>query len=414
MRLISRHTVLFPNAEDVGSHLTYNDTHIEIRGDAGVIAQNRWAWNTETLDNGASRSSTRITWRAPERVRGDSESSVAIEPVLCPGLNIYTNATEKHECLRMVENPVYQSVHKESFTQMADWLPSEYDTSFIKWDEVNCDYDITILNKTLEINEWCPIENEKVIEFTKPIYVNQSEVGLFYVDFHDDKDINLGGLRCTWDSVGVIENCQKTMLMYMPAHVVATTPMSIHLEKPVGLHPNLVINLENYTSCEIQCDYFAYLQLPVDLFIDRFQSGPVSIFGQQDLEQPEYRLQNNSWGSESLFILEAGKINEINLHSRYVSPAPNSSYKSVAFNAMIFKACDSNTEEVVRNPFYSKGLGYEAFFTPDTVFNHMRSTSIGVDIPVVDTSHYNTTRFATLGCIIFSMIYLFLRVFTKR
>lgn len=409
VKVSTRHAILFPEAEEISNHLSLNDTHVTVAGDEEVIVQSRWTWMSEQSTDLKPGSSTRITWRSRYSGIESSNLSFVMEPVLSPGFNVYA---KNKEDMRMVQNPVYSSFHAEHF-DVKTWLPTEYDTSFVEWDWARCDFDIRFSNNTLQVMRWCPFPAGDILDLNKEDYLEQSEVGLFYLDISDGKDISLSGLRCNWNSTGHIERCQKTMLIYMPAHLQGKTSLPILLDTPVGLHPKIVINLEELAA-KTNCEYYAYLQLPLDLFVDKFQSSPEFLFGEHDLELPEYKLTDKTWGSEVLFKLKSGETNEIAIHSRYAAPMSENDYKTASFGAIIFEACDSGSNKVENNPFYSKGLGYESFFTPDTVFHHLNSTTLDVCIPRPGISHYSNTVYITLGCIVFSLIYLLAKVFGSK
>lgn len=412
MVIKSRLTVLFESPEDVGSHISYNATHLTVAGDENVIMQQRWMWELPQSEIN-STDVLRITWRAGKVTTGPLYT--IINPVLSSGFNVYTTSDEIIGL--EVNSPVYNSLHISYFDlkKIKDFLPEIFDTSFVDWKWERCDLDIRLEDGHLHISQWCPLTKNETITFGKCTAIDKSEAGLFYVDSQDQYDISLSGLRCNWDASGDIDKCQKTMLIYKPAHFHENfqNKALYDLEKPVGLHPKLLIDLKNVTE-STGCEYFMYLQLPVDIFVDKFQSSPLLVFGMDDLELPEYKLRDKAWGSEALFKLEPGRLNEITLHSRYVEPVEGGDYKPILFEPILFRSCGTNSEKIEHNPFYSKGLGYESFFTADTVFYHMNSISIHAPIPTPDAKFYNNIQYVTLACLILSLLYLLQKIFGNR
>lgn len=404
--------MLFESPEDVGSHISYNATHVTIEGDENVITQQRWIWEIPECETN-STDVLRISWRAGKVTTGPL--STIINPVLSSGLNIYTTSGETKG--REINTPVYNSLHTPYFDlkKIKGFLPEVFDISFVDWEWERCDLDIRLQDGHLQISQWCPLAKNETITFGKGPTISKSEAGLFYVDSQDQDDVNLSGLRCNWDSSGGIDKCQKTMLVYKPAHFNDNfqNKSLFELENPIGLHPKLMIDLENATE-SADCEYFMYLQLPVDIFVDKFQSSPLFVFGSDDLELPEYKLRDKSWGSEALFRLKPDSLNEITLHSRYVEPVEGGDHKSIFFEPILFRSCGTNSDKIERNPFYSKGLGYESFFTSDTIFYHMNSIKLHVPIPAPDAKFYNNIQYVTLACLLVSLLYLLQKIFGNR
>lgn len=235
------------------------------------------------------------------------------------------------------------------------------------------------------------------------------------MDASDESDVDIGGIRCNWRmDDGKMERCQKTSLLYKQGHIAynhSTTTTSLYLNEPIGLHPKIMIDLTDFEE-RPKCMYLMHLQLPLELFIDKFQSSPLLLFGEDDLELPEYSLRDKAWGSESIFELKAGTMNEVTLHTRYIEPSNNKGDKlEVSFDPEVILACDTGDNKVSRNPFYKKGLGYESLFTDDTTFRHLNSTTLLVPIPRPDTKDYSKIKNGTLLCLLISIIYIFSKVF---
>lgn len=406
MGVKSRFTVLFEDAEDIGDHLRTDEGSLTVDGGANVVVQQRWIWDDT---EGGSGDTARITWRAGGV--SNLEVSEIINAVLSPGFNVYRTSEEQLE--RSVDTPLFKVFHSEEF-DIDRFLPEDSGARSLKWDAEHCDLDVRLGENYTEVVKWCPLGQNETLTFKKEHGIDSSQAGLFYVDTRDEALVNLSGMTCKWNATDDIEKCQKTTLFYKAAHLPTVSSESpvVELETPVGLHPKLLVNLTSAEKID-KCDYYLYLQLPVDLFVDKYQSTPLFVFGEHDLELPEYKLRDKTWGSEALFKAEPGELNEFTLHSRYVEPVEGQEPKVVAFTPEVFKACDTEHDDVVKNPFYSKGLGYESYFTPNTVFTHFRSQTLEVPIPKPDVEYYTATTFVTLSCLVVSMIYLIAKLVTK-
>ncbi|EDO18947.1 hypothetical protein Kpol_2002p17 [Vanderwaltozyma polyspora DSM 70294] len=426
MAFKGRLAALYGSLDEINEKLSINDTHIVLSGGDGVVLQQRWIGSVD-VDGVDLDFQGRITWRGPDTHCID-ESNV-IEPKLAKGLTVYVDRNSGGKSERssgglkgypLVDSVVYKSYHEdgEEF-RIKDFLPDSVDLGFVDWDKSK-DYDISITNSTIQIVEYSRLIGNDTFTYGKLSGTDKVEAGLFYADAQDEQDINLTGVRCTWDDDdNQLEGCQKTMLFYNPAHINLadkigddTNQQILDIESPIGLHPKLLIDLRNQTNSGKNCKYFLYSQLPLQLFVDKFQSDPVVLFGEHDLELPDYKLKS-SWGSEVLFALENDKLNEITLHSRYVEPVEGGGYLNVGFNPAVFLACDSGNDNIKQNPFYSKGLGFESFFTDDTIFKHIANKDITVPIPRPDTEVYQTVTTITSVCLIVSMIYLFRKLFGR-
>ncbi|CCE91578.1 Pbn1p TDEL_0C06890 [Torulaspora delbrueckii] len=402
----SRFTVLFEEAEDVGNHLRTDDYSLTVDGGPTAITQHRWTWGNASDDNDDI---TRITWRAG-KLRTSNLSEV-ISSVLSPGFNVYKSLGEPLE--KSVDTPLFKSFHSESF-DIDSFLPVDSEARSLPWNAEDCDLDIRLRSNYTEVAQWCPLHENETVTFKRETGIDSSQAGLFYLDSRDDTLVNLSGLTCKWNASGNIEKCQKTTLFYKTPHMptVSLETAVVELETPVGLHPKLMVNLTSAKATD-KCEYYMLLQLPVDVFVDKYQSTPLFVFGEHDLELPEYKLRDKSWGSESLFRMEPGMLNELTLHSRYVEPVVGEEAKIISFTPVVFQACDSDQEDLLRNPFYSKGMGYESYFTPNTVFTHFNSQTLEVPIPKPDLLYYDATKFATLACLLVSMIYILSKVVGK-
>ncbi|CCD22183.1 Pbn1p NDAI_0A00230 [Naumovozyma dairenensis CBS 421] len=412
--LKERVAVLFPTAEDIGKCSTHNDTHVDVKACVkDVVVQKRWI-----LDYSIDESPRdpdlirRITWK-----NGiiQSRKSTVIEPDLNVGFNVYDKSA--NPAANAVITPKFDVIHSDTF-EIDQYFPSNVDLAFITWDPENCQYDISIFDSEVHIVEYSILKNNTTLSFTKENHVNLAEIGIFYVDSSDNEDVNLSGLRCNWleDAIdNSIESCLKTTLFYNPAFIYndpfdQSSNVSIELAKPIGIHPKITVDLSSCPATN-DCEYYFYSQLPVEIFVDKFQSSPVFVFGQADLELPAYKLRDGPWGSETLFKLEPGQLNEITLHSRYLEPTNSYIQTGIDFYPKIVKACDTISNRIANNPFYSKSLGPESYFTENTLFYNLNSTKLTVQIASANINDYFKVEYMTLLCIILAMFYLIQKIF---
>lgn len=408
MSVSERITLLFDSAKVLDECTEQDDTSLNFKNcNSTVIVQKRF---TLPLDN-ARFDNIRFTWKPTQKSLG------VIGPSLSSDANLYIGDVDTTLNLQQtpIITPLYKLYHSNDYSEIFTSLFSDLDTSFIHWDWLNNQYDITFSNSTVQINEYRFISNETTYSITKNIeLVDKLEVGMFYPDLFEEENINLSGLRCLWNKDTIqIEKCIKTSLFYKSAFIPGETlfdNISIELETPVALHPKILLDLTTFKQHD-ECEYYLFSQLPLELFIDKFQSDPIFVFGEHNLELPDYKLYENGWGSESLFKLQPGELNEITLHSRYISPNNSTGKRIVHFTPQVFLACDTNSEEIEKNPFFSKGLGYEAFFTKNTAFYSLNSTKLSVPISYPDFKHYENIKSATLVCLVLSITYLLIKLF---
>lgn len=462
---VQRLTVLYGSSNELQTNVSQNDTCLTFKGGENVVVQDRvrLLFDNDVGDRGHCNS-TRITWLSPlsvDRFDNDSNNNNTkgnvLQPVLSPGFNIYTRDQTVIDFLQSkysddkdgsdinrfgppVETPKYTVFHLGESPgdgiSLRELVPSlelgeDYDLDF-HWksdDGDDVQYNIEITDDQVQIDRYRRLSNDETLTIFKELDVSKLEVGAFFLDMQDEDDINLSGFRCLWrESDTEIDKCIKTSLFYKPAFVnwnkEYTTIVPITLETPIGMHPKVQVDLRNVTTPLLppklnpeddnrQCDFYLFAQLPLEIFVDKFQSHPVFVFGEHDLELPEYKLRDKSWGSEVLYTLQPGQLNEITLHSRYLAPAykPELPYGITNFFPQVFMACDSDTDSVVRNPFYSKSLGFESFFTDNTVFYPLNVTRLEVSIPRAEADSYRVVQLSTLFVVVFSLVYLLLKLF---
>lgn len=402
-----RITLLFETPEEIGSNLQRNDTHLTIKGDQKVIVQTRWQFiNAEGEINDGKQ--VRVTWKSDGTKL--STASTVMNGYINSGLNFYTsdsNVTSLHK-MPLIETPRYNILHSSNpEIQLQDFLTDEQ-LSFVDLNLEASQYDIIKTANKTEINESWELEaNTPLVIEKNSNQISNQEVGLFYIDSQDEVDINLSGLRCLWDNSPQIERCLKTSLFYKPAFLAPNDQVTpIYLDLPVGLHPKVFVDLSSHKE-ETNCEYYIFAQLPLEVFVDKFQTSPVFVFGEHDLELPEYKLHEKAWGSETLYQLTPGEVNELTLHSRYLNITTETpSYSNISFEPIVFKACDKNSLDIIKNPFYAKSLGLESFFTDDTNFHLLNTTKLTAPIPKPGLEAFDNVQIITGTTILIAIIYL--------
>ncbi|CCK69144.1 Pbn1p KNAG_0C00310 [Huiozyma naganishii CBS 8797] len=413
MQVNKRVSVLFENADDISARFERTDTHVTVEAPNDAVVQTRWQFVGTEIDV-PENVTERVTW-----AHNDRKFNV-LHPYINAGFNFYTTNVSRGfgRGKPLSSTPKYSLLHLDDseIVDVQSYLPSQIDyNSFLHWRLDDCQYDIAVRGGLVEVNEFCPLLKNSAATFRKETGVENMELGLFYVDSQDSVDINLSGIRCGWTSDAKVERCLKTTLFYNPAYIYNSTngTSPISLQEPVGLHPKVQIDLTSYEPVD-KCEYYVFLQLPVEIFVDKFQSDPMFVFGEHDLELPAYKLEDKSWGSETLYSLKPGELNEITLHSRYVAPASIASYANASFTPEVFRACDTDSDTVVQNPFYTKGLGLESFFTPNTNFAFQNSTTLTVNIPRPGLESYQTVQYSSMAIIVFGLIYLLSKMFFSK
>ncbi|AGO10782.1 AaceriAFR733Wp [[Ashbya] aceris (nom. inval.)] len=392
-----RQTVLFESEAAWRAGAEQNATAITVHARGGEVVQTR-----RTMD-GPGGPRVRVTWSGGRTV---SE----VSPQLAAGLSVYVEggAGVSRDFVQARGQAVYHSAQLELDAVRA-WWPRELalQPEGLRWAE--CAYDIE-LGRRVRVDEYCALRAGESVALTAAggaAGEAKVETGVFYPEISDGADVSLSGFRCTWlrDGSGRTDACQKTLLMYKPAHVETREPaVGIDLVQPAGLHPAIDVDLSGVSASGPTCAHYVFLQLPAQLFVDKFQQPPDLLFGEDDLELPEYKVQ--AWGSEVVYALEPGRVNRVQLHSRYARPGLGRGYEVVPVWPYVFEACDTGSVEVSANPFYSKGLGFEAYFTPDTVFNHRNSTRLSITIPRGNSRDFASIQYVTVLSILLSVFYI--------
>ncbi|CCE63481.1 hypothetical protein TPHA_0E03920 [Tetrapisispora phaffii CBS 4417] len=426
MSFKNRLTVLLNEKDTFDEYISTNDTHVKVKGKTdGIHLQQRYTIERSDASTKLPDEILRLTWRSIDGMKRPS----VIEPFLTFGFNAYTNVNSEllGDYSNSVDSKVYHVFHGDSLLEMEKILLKYEDipTKLIDFDMGN-DYDIIIDNKSVQINEYKILHENDIFEYGKSEFFDfdKMEAGIFNLESQDDIDTNLGGISCIWRAEdNNIEKCQKTMLLFKSGHIEKDQRNEkniIEIEQPVGLHPKLLVNLTDIRVSDDQCNIYMFLQLPLEIFVDQYQSDPFFLFGEHDLELPSYKLKDKAWGSETLFELEPGMVNEITLHSRYVEPFSNLSenlnmddHFISHIEPIVFEECATGALNLKSNPFYSKNLGLEAFFTEDTIFKHIETKSFNIPIPRPNSSEYEATVYITVFCLVTSIIYLLYKMFGK-
>ncbi|KAH3899540.1 Pbn1p SCDLUD_003817 [Saccharomycodes ludwigii] len=379
-----------------------------------------------------------------------TSQQLLIKPLLFSGLNVYTS--DNHNSTSFIDSKFHQVYHSNNLDVIFDLLPKQFieDYLYDLNNNQNISYDI-IVNKVSIIiskyyNPFQQIGNNtpQIFSISQDSFNKRNKnkegwknvVGLFYPDliengYNFENLISLNGLDCSFPPYNENENeddhrlkCNKRSFFYQTAFSTNEREIQVTFKQPVGLHPVLQVDLNSITD-KADCKPFVFMQLPKTLFVDKFQSNPVFLFGEDDLELPVYKIKK--WGSEVLFELEFNKSNEITLHSRYMSPANNSNnittpyFEEYNVNPYVFVACDNDNSQdtnsnPIMNPFYEKHFGLQDFFTPNTNFQLLsfsleKNLTTTVPIPTININSYDTIRYSIWTVMTLSIIYLLNKIF---
>lgn len=407
-----RVTVLFPkDGQDIPERVLREDGTLILDGHSGEV-QDRVSLQIER-SNGTAASSQhfRVTWK-----RNAGVDVTPLKGQLAQGFNVFVEKKQGNDNIRsrFIDTPLGSFFHSGKFDNsvLDEFLPKSFNDLLFNYSSSH-DIDLYVKDNTVEVNIYHNLsETEHLNVDDSESGIVKTEAGFFHVDTQDDVDISLSGLRCTFEmGSGKLNKCQKTLLFYKPIHLdkSSNVNVTINVLEPINLHPVIQIDLSSFRPIH-NCEYYAYLNLPKQLFVDKFQSSPVFLFGEQDLELPEYKL--SGYGSTSLFTLKPGELNDIPLHSRYIKPeADASEYFVASFAPHVFYACDGNQGLEKGNPFYQNDLRYDSFFTPDTKFYHLNSTSLAVSIPKLNSDNNLSIHIITLSVVVLSFLYLIRRLF---
>lgn len=418
-----RVTLLFNSVDQFADHWNHNGTHLVVDAveTGSFVVQNRYQWDnllhmplqenelTSKTDHG--NFTVRVTWNPS----GSILNQTILDSWKQFGFNFYTDnlTIDRVNGLPLINSNKYRFLHLNEFAEQQtidDFIKLPLGAkTMLKWDLERCSYDILATANSLKIDESCQVNTMHNFTITQ-IMDEVLEVGLFYVDSIDMQDINLSGLRCKWsENEKIWETCLKTSLFYKSGvNWTYNSQAAVEFVKPTGLHPKISINLSSEKiNNNANCDYYLHALLPPELFVDKFQQSSIFAFGEHDLELPEYKLTKKSWGSEALFLLHPGEIDDVVLHSRYIEPLFESSNYNTKFVTTVFKGCDGNPLTIERNPFYTKSLGLESFFTDDTKFYILSQNELNVTIPRPGIKYFDIVQQISGIIIALGILYLF-------
>ncbi|SCU96368.1 LADA_0H00540g1_1 [Lachancea dasiensis] len=406
----TRVTVLFNDLEEL--ERAFADTPEGISSSSSIVitGSNQWVQHRTTIGLPNHFEPLRITWKATKPL------NYTLQAPLMEGMNIYSSKSSQHPSLaNSISSAKYNLMHSEAIDEalIREILPVEIAGINFTINE-DRHYDILLDRQTLKIDEYYALDVGKTQNISYSPELGKFELGLFFPESNNDLEVNLNGARCSWTDDGVMEQCKKTYLFYQRAHFapIEADSYPVRLLEPVGLHPTVSVDLTNAEMVE-KCAFYMYLTTPADLFMDKFDTSPIFLAGATDLEAPEYRIVKEVWGMESLLELTPGMVNDVKLHTRYVLPQSVKSSKSVRFTPHIFQACDSGSDSIHENPFYTKSLGFDSLFTNDTIFKHFNTPTLELAIPAADSNDYEFVRSTTWACLIISVLYLCLKILRK-
>lgn len=333
------------------------------------------------------------------------------------------------------------------------------------WQSVQIDYDPEDSSNLVIEVYWDKYISSDTFSFDKSI---RTEIGVFSLDekLTTIDNIGLNGVRFILNEKGI--DTKKTAFQFSPRHrLIPDVTFSTTVSEPVGLHPNLKLEIHNSTLIEPPlklesesesinseiCQLYSVMNIPKDFFIDRYQVKDekfeehglkmIGLFGDSNLELPSYKMPN--WGTETLLQLDITKsvIFDLPLHSRYEMPSNEASFNTSLPNPTMFWACDlqvpisiltelgktgdlsrniylsqiaeleSTLQVLSKSPFQHKFLDYESYFDDNTVFYHLESISQGplIAIPVAPVESAESVEFYTLSLVFSSFIFLLYKLF---
>ncbi|KAL6947411.1 hypothetical protein ACO0QE_002295 [Hanseniaspora vineae] len=427
----------------------------------------------------------------------DKVKRYLIEPFLSKGLNIYeyqvhdiNNKNEEYTSASFNNYPLLHNILKEYDIDMEFAEDKNYDILIQEQQQQQQHLDELSTNKVVrkvEINEYYSLQNKPPLLERFQIDESQfDDIGFFYIDSEKLWNlINFSGLTCKENKNKNNKTklqCNKTSFWYSQLftdhkrlsdnfshqhhsltnkkqHLLDT--MDYIVQEPEfdannGLHPQFTINAEKYenrfakqltpvnegvydTAKQQKCDYYLYLDLPNQIFLNKFDSEFESIpqqsqshleliaqVGDFDLEKPDYQMPENGKTLNLIKLhMDQNSSNttfRFNLHKRYTNPTNKTQLTSIPenyeFESYVFQKCPLDFENK-GNPFIKKNYGslLDNFIlsNDDKFFVDMiHSNTHQFTIPTPDISGYSTIHLWTWTCIGLSMIYLFYKMFGKK
>ncbi|SPQ22747.1 cf84747d-741a-42ae-bc1e-aa6b35c16ff7 [Thermothielavioides terrestris] len=287
----------------------------------------------------------------------------------------------------------------------------------------------------------------------------RTEVGILSTDQPQTLEPHEVGISGLLTVLGQDSKPSPTMFAFASRHRDAESSFSAQFLSPTGLHPTLQLRLDSRKppssspspdvqdadDADSRCAPYAYLTLPRTIFADKYQlSDPLFLASKNltalryttqpvDLEAPEYVTPQ--WGSAVLVQLSPpselqprGKQEqeqkqeqhperwtaEIPLHLRYLAPAPGGySTIRVPYPA-VFWACEADEgAEFPPSPFEKAHLGYDALFSPRTVFWHVEPRPAegqllvsSLTVPVLDTDKAGWVNAGTAAAVLAGFVWV--------
>lgn len=138
----------------------------------------------------------------------------------------------------------------------------------------------------------------------------------------------------------------------------AITGSGSHLHFSTSVSQNVPVPIDNHSTRA--CQHFIEYRLPRSFFFDRFElqgifGDKIQLFGEQDLEAPEWQV--DGWGSMLVLEIdtEAGqRLIEVPFHARYWKPRVGGQPgKTQLVSPQLFTACHQEDAAFSDNPWES-------------------------------------------------------------
>ncbi|KAL7666709.1 Protein PBN1 [[Candida] zeylanoides] len=271
-------------------------------------------------------------------------------------------------------------------SRLSSLLPPEDARQFDALAAANVDVYLTHDKSTLKAftDNW--VSPNSAFAPTSP--QTRHEIGIFILDreITTADDLMLSGVRYVIDPTAPDnDKLHQTMFHVKPRHRVHGK-YTVGLVQPQGLHPTLQFRGQGPSTLPhdadvSDCKLYYYHAVSKSFFIDKFQLpkhfSTVLMYGDSDLEAPEYRCRG--WGVEAMFEVDGSRDFDLTLHSRYQAPVTDASTTRVdrhMGSPMLFYACSATEANLLAtSPFDTPATGPQGFFTNDTVFYHLQSSS---------------------------------------
>jgi hypothetical protein len=302
---------------------------------------------------------------------------------------------------------------------------------------VNIDYDT--LSHALTITTFSPSTTQS-LNLSKPPGSSRLEVGILSIEPQNAKEPEELSLAGFLTVIGEDTKPSPTLFSFPSRHHNTAQSFSSTFLSPTGLHPTLQMKISGSKPPveDRSCRIHAYLTLPGEVFVDKYQFSDSLYLSSKnlaklhyitspvDLEAPAYTLP--LWGSSVLLELAppAGSSSqwtaEIPTHLRYLLPNSNSSgiAKTEVPIPAVFWACTAEEgSKFTVNPFDRSNLGYDGLFGPRTLFYHL-SPNFSADgrlvnalqVPVLDLDKSKYVEVGTGVAIVIGFAWVMWCLFT--